>query len=41
MDTTMDDLTDVFRQVFDNPGISLSPETSANDVDGWDWLCRL
>jgi len=41
MDTTMDALTDVFRQVFDNPGISLSPETSANDVDGWDSLSHI
>jgi acyl carrier protein len=41
MDTTMDILTDVFREVFDNPEISLSPETTANDVDGWDSLSHI
>jgi acyl carrier protein len=36
MDNTMDILTDIFRQVFDNPDINLHPETTANDVEGWD-----
>jgi acyl carrier protein len=36
MDTTMETLTDIFINIFDNPDISLSPETTANDVDGWD-----
>jgi acyl carrier protein len=34
----METLTDIFKQVFDNPDISLSPETTASDVDGWDSL---
>lgn len=29
-------LTDVFRQVFDDPEMELSPELSADDVPGWD-----
>ena len=41
MDTTLDTLTDVFKQVFDNPDISLSPETTANDVEGWDSLSHI
>ncbi len=29
-------LTDVFRQVFDDPEMELTPELSADDVPGWD-----
>ncbi len=39
--TTMDDLTQVFRQVFDDPEITLRPETTANDVEGWDSLSHV
>lgn len=39
--TTMDVLTEVFRQVFDDPGITLKPETTANDVEGWDSLSHV
>ena len=39
---TMDILTEVFRQVFDDPGITLKPETTADDVEGWDLQhCRI
>jgi acyl carrier protein len=38
---TMDALTDVFRQVFDDPGITLTPHTTADDVDGWDSLSHV
>lgn len=41
MSTTIEQLTDVFRQVFDDPEIILSPETTANDVDGWDSLSHI
>jgi acyl carrier protein len=34
--TITDDLTSVFREVFNNPGIVLSPEQTANDIEGWD-----
>lgn len=30
------ELTDLFREVFADPGIELSAGTTANDVDGWD-----
>jgi acyl carrier protein len=30
------EMTVVFRQVFDDPGLVISPETTANDVPGWD-----
>ncbi len=39
--TTMQILTDVFRQVFDDPTIALKPETTANDVEGWDSLSHV
>ncbi len=31
-----DELTSVFRRVFDDPNLVISPETTANDVPGWD-----
>jgi acyl carrier protein len=30
------ELTDVFRDVFDDPNIVLFPEMTAKDVEGWD-----
>ncbi len=39
--TTLDTLTEVFRQVFDDPSITLAPETTANDVEGWDSLSHV
>lgn len=29
-------LTDIFRAVFDNPGLTLTPELTARDVPNWD-----
>lgn len=29
-------LTDVFRDLFGDPSIQLTPETTANDIPGWD-----
>jgi acyl carrier protein len=34
-------LTKVFRKVFDDESIVLSPELTANDVDGWDSLSHI
>ena len=39
--TTMDTLTEVFRQVFDDPEIVLTPEMTADDVEGWDSLSHI
>lgn len=34
-------LVPVFRDVFDNDRIALTPETTARDVDGWDSLANI
>jgi len=39
--TVMEKLTGIFRTVFDNEDIALRPETTANDVDGWDSLAHV
>lgn len=39
--TTIDTLTDVFRQVFDDPSITLTPQTTADQVEGWDSLSHV
>ncbi|QWV95954.1 acyl carrier protein [Geomonas nitrogeniifigens] len=34
-------LNEVFRQVFDDEEISINPDTTANDIDGWDSLSHV
>ena len=34
-------LTDIFRRVFDNEEIRIGPETTANDIEGWDSLSHV
>ena len=41
MPSTQDQLTALFRTVFDDPSIQLSPEMTANDVEGWDSLSHM
>jgi acyl carrier protein len=36
-----DRLTTIFRNVFDDDGLVLTPELTASDVDGWDSLSHL
>ncbi len=34
-------LTQVFRLVFDNEDLTITPETTPNDIDGWDSMAHL
>ena len=34
-------LTEIFRDIFDDDSISVTPELSAKDVDGWDSLAHI
>lgn len=38
---TMETLTGIFREVFDDPGIVLKRETTADDIDEWDSLSHI
>lgn len=31
----------IFHEVFDDPGIRLTPETHAADIDGWDSVAQV
>ncbi len=37
----IDELTKVFEEVFDQSGLKLSPETTANDIEGWDSMSHV
>ena len=37
----MEPLNDIFREVFDDDDITLTPEMTADDVDGWDSLSHV
>jgi len=34
-------LTDVFRQVFANPKLVITPDMTPNDIDGWDSMAHV
>ena len=35
------DLQEVFRRVFDDDDLSISPATTAADIDGWDSMAHI
>lgn len=39
--STLEELTPIFRRVFDDDAIVLSRETTANDIDAWDSLSHM
>jgi len=39
--TTMEQLNVIFKTVFDDDDIMITPEMTANDVDGWDSLSHI
>jgi acyl carrier protein len=38
---TLNDLQQVFRTVFGDPDLVVTPDMTANDVDGWDSLSHV
>jgi acyl carrier protein len=40
-DPVLSRLTSVFREVFDDDELELTPEMTADDVDGWDSLAHI
>jgi len=34
-------LNEVFRQVFANPKLDITPELTPNDIDGWDSMAHV
>ena len=36
-----DKMNHIFREVFDDEDISISPNMTANDIDGWDSLSHV
>lgn len=41
MSEIKEQLTAIFRKVFNEPNLEIQPETTANDVDAWDSLSHL
>jgi acyl carrier protein len=41
MDSTMDQLTEVFQNVFDDLDLHVDPSTTADQVEGWDSLSHI
>lgn len=39
--TTKETLNDIFMMVFDDDTIQITPEMTANDIDGWDSLSHI
>jgi len=39
--STLDDLNQVFQEVFDDETLIVAPATTANEVDGWDSLSHV
>ena len=41
MDAIYEKLDEVFRQVFDDPSLSVRPETTADDIEEWDSMTHI
>jgi acyl carrier protein len=39
--TTLERITAIFREVFDEPDLTIGRETTAEDVEGWDSLTHV
>ena len=40
-DAIKQQLTEIFREVFDDPALEISDDMTADDVDGWDSLTHI
>jgi acyl carrier protein len=38
---TIDSLTTIFRDVFDAPALTITPETTADDIEDWDSVAQV
>ena len=41
MNDVMEKLTGIFREVFDNPDITITRETTADDIEEWDSMTHM
>jgi len=39
--STIEELAPVFEEVFEQKGLTLTPETTSNDVEGWDSMSHV
>lgn len=39
--TTFEELNKIFQRVFDDEDISITPESTSNDIEGWDSLSHV
>jgi acyl carrier protein len=40
-DAILEQLTEIFREVFDDDDITISAETTASDIEGWDSISNI
>jgi acyl carrier protein len=41
MESILERLTEIFREVFENDELVISPQTTAKDIEGWDSLMHV
>lgn len=41
MENIINEIEEIFRDILDEESLTLTPETTANDVDGWDSLTHI
>ena len=41
MENIISEIEEIFRDILDEESLTLTPETTANDVDGWDSLTHI
>ena len=41
MEEIYEKLNEIFREVFDNPGIKVTPEITADDIEEWDSMTHM